>query len=225
MSPLPVKKVPHPLLVKYLSQLAQHPLRTKALTTATFSFLQEVLGSNIAGVPPPKHERDVPFLVALLSRSHINIRAVKMAIYGFCVSAPLSHFLVGLLQKAFAGKTSTAAKIGQIVANNLLVSPVQASAYLASMAIINGAKSVDEVIKTVKAGFLSVIRVSWVVSPLSFFIAQKYIPVELWVPFFNTIQFVLGTYFNTRVKQLRLAAARRAEKEKRDAEKKDDGSS
>jgi len=211
-----VKKAPHPLLVKYLAQLVQHPLRTKAITTATFSFLQEVLGSHFAGVPPPKLPRDAPFLAALLSRGHVNTRAVKMAIYGFCVSAPIAHFLVGTLQKAFAGKTSLRAKVAQIVAHNLLVSPIQISAYLTSMAIINGATSFSEVIKTIKAGFFSLLRTSWSVSPASMVIAQMYIPVELWVPYFNAIQFILGTYFNTRVKQLRLAAARKAEQEKKD---------
>jgi len=220
MSSPPVK-TPHPLLAKYLVELATHPLRTKCITTGTFSFLQEVLGSHLAGVPPPKVSRNAPFLIALLARAHINTRALKMGIYGFCVSAPLAHVLVGTLQKAFAGKTSLKAKIAQLVANNLLVSPVQISAYLASMAIINGATSVSEVTKTVKAGFFSVIRTAWAISPISMFIAQKYIPVELWVPYFNAVQFVLGTYFNTRVKQIRLAAARKAEQEKKDAEKKD----
>lgn len=148
-----------------------------------------------------------------------------MAIYGFFVSAPLNHVLVGQLQKAFAGKEGIKYKLAQLLANNLLVSPVTVSAYLASMAIINGAKSVDEIIKTVRAGFFSVIRVSWTVSPIAMVVAQKYLPVELWVPFFNAIQFVLGTYFNTRVKQMRLAAARRAEKEKAKDTEKEDGPS
>ncbi|KXN83897.1 Peroxisomal membrane protein PMP22 [Leucoagaricus sp. SymC.cos] len=226
MSSAPVKSTTHPLLVKYITQLTTHPLRTKAITTGTFSFLQEVLGSNLAGVPPPRIAPDAPFPIAFLGHRHVNMRAVKMAIYGFFVSAPLSHVLVGQLQKAFAGRTGTAAKVGQVLANNLLVSPIQVAAYLASMAIINGAKSVDEVIKTVKAGFFSVIRISWTVSPISMFIAQKYIPVDLWVPFFNVIQFVLGTWFNMRVKQMRLAAARKAEKEKaKDSTEKKDGSS
>ena len=102
-----------------------------------------------------------------------------MAIYGFLVSAPLSHVLVQYLQKAFAGKTSPGARIAQVVANNLLVAPIQTAgqlqlppsfihtgglcfdfpAYLASMAIINGATTLEEVIKTVKSGFFSVIRV------------------------------------------------------------------
>ncbi|KAJ6519688.1 hypothetical protein C8R45DRAFT_952382 [Mycena sanguinolenta] len=211
---------PHPLLVSYLQQLAAHPLRTKAITTGTLCFLQEVLGSNIARVPAKRPAPDAPVLLQLLARSHIDMRAVKMAIYGFLVSAPISHYLVGLLQKAFAGKTGTGAKIGQIVANNLLVAPVQTTAYLGSMAIISGAKSVEEVLNTIKAGFFSVIRITWITSPIALTIAQKFIPVELWVLFFNAVQFVLGTYFNARVKQLRLVAMKKAEKEKAE-EKKD----
>ncbi|KAJ7357227.1 hypothetical protein DFH08DRAFT_851374 [Mycena albidolilacea] len=210
---------PHPLLASYLQQLAVHPLRTKAITTASLCFLQEVLGSNIAKMPVKRPARDAPVLVHLLARSHVDMRAVKMAIYGFLVSAPISHFLVGLLQKAFAGKTGTGAKIGQIVASNLLVAPIQTTAYLASMAVISGAKSVDEVLRTIKAGFFSVIRITWITSPIALTVAQRFVPIELWVPFFNAVQFVLGTYFNARVKQLRLAAvAKQAEKEKEEKE-------
>ncbi|KAF7339582.1 Peroxisomal membrane protein PMP22 [Mycena sanguinolenta] len=194
-----------------------------------------VLGSNIARVPVKRPAPDAPILLQLLARSHIDMRAVKMAIYGFLVSAPISHYLVGMLQKAFAGKTSTGAKIGQIVASNLLVAPVQTVAYLGSMAIISGAKSVDEVLNTIKAGFFSVIRITWISSPIALTIAQKFVPVELWVLYFNAIQvrriypfhhcFSLTstpprTYFNARVKQLRMAAIKKAEKEKAE-EKKD----
>ncbi|PPQ63005.1 hypothetical protein CVT24_006111 [Panaeolus cyanescens] len=214
-------KAPHPLLAKYLAQLATNPLRTKAITTATLCFLQEILGSNLSGTPA-RVSKGASLPVRALQSVHVDLKAVKMAIYGFLVSAPLSHYLVGLLQKAFAGKTSAGAKVAQIVASNLLISPIQASAYLSSMAIINGASSVQEVIKTVKAGFFSVIRVSWMVSPLSMAIAQKFIPVELWVPFFNSVQFVLGTYFNLRVKQMRLAALKKEELERQKKEKRGD---
>ncbi|KAJ3516467.1 hypothetical protein NLJ89_g1110 [Agrocybe chaxingu] len=221
MSVVAPPKSTHPLLVKYLAQLTLHPLRTKALTTATLCFLQEVLGSNRPLGPQPKVSKGASPLVRTLGTVHVDLKALKMALYGFLISAPLSHYLIGLLQKAFAGKTSTGAKIGQIVASNLLIAPIQTSAYLSSIAVINGASSVDEVIKTVKAGFFSVIRISWVVSPLSMTIAQKFIPVELWVPFFNAIQFVLGTYFNMRVKQLRLAALKKEKLEREKEERKD----
>ena len=56
---------------------------------------------------------------------HINAKAFKMALYGFFVSAPLGHFLVGLLQRAFAGKVGLKYRLGQLLASNLLVAPVQ----------------------------------------------------------------------------------------------------
>ncbi|TFK77234.1 hypothetical protein BDN72DRAFT_830401 [Pluteus cervinus] len=212
MSNAAVSKATHPLLAKYLYQLATHPLRTKAITTAALSFIQEVLASHLAGVPVKRPLRDASALSHVLARGHIDIKAVKMALYGFLVSAPISHFLIGYLQRAFAGKTGPAAKIGQIVANNLLVSPVQATAYLACMAVIRGAKSLDEVIATVKGGFFTVIRISWIMSPLSMAFAQNFVPTELWVPFFNAVQFVLGTYFNVRVKQLQAKKDKKPDK-------------
>ncbi|KAL0951382.1 hypothetical protein HGRIS_008080 [Hohenbuehelia grisea] len=219
MSPYHATRTMHPLLAKYLTELAAHPLRTKAITTGILCFLQEVLASNLAGVPPKKASKDAPFISQVLARAHIDSKALKMAIYGFLVSAPLGHFLVGLLQKAFAGKTSLKARIAQIVANNLLVAPITVSAYLASMAIIGGVRSLEGVKNTVKDGFLSVIRITWVTSPLSLTIAQKFIPVELWVPFFNSITFVLGTYFNFRMKKIRMKKEK--ERAKGDADRKE----
>ncbi|KAK7468751.1 hypothetical protein VKT23_003253 [Stygiomarasmius scandens] len=208
---------PHPLLAKYLAELAAHPLRTKAITTGTLCFLQEVLGSNLAGIPVKRPAKNAPFFYHALAQAHIDAKAFKMALYGLLVSAPLGHVLIGALQKAFAGRTGPGARIAQILASNLFIAPIQTTAFLVSMAVINGAQTVDEVIKTVKAGFFSVIRITWVVSPLSMTIAQRFVPPHLWVPFFNAIQFVLGTTFNTRMKLIRMAQLK---KEKEEEEKK-----
>ncbi|KAF8846248.1 hypothetical protein BDN67DRAFT_1064727 [Paxillus ammoniavirescens] len=217
-APVSPKAPMHPLLAQYLFQLATNPLRTKAFTSATFSFLQEIIGSNAAGLPPSPTSKGASTLSKALARAHIDTKAFKMALYGFFVSAPLGHYLVGLLQKAFAGKVGLKYRIGQLLASNLLMAPIQTTAFLASMAVINGAKSVEDVICTVKGGFFAVIRVNWIVSPLSMTIAQQFIPVELWVPFFNIVQFTLGTIFNIKVKKMRLAAAKK-EAEERERER------
>ena len=60
-----------------------------------------------------------------LVQAHVDAKAVKMALYGFLVSAPLGHLLVGLLQRAFRGRTGLGARVGQILASNLLVAPIQ----------------------------------------------------------------------------------------------------
>ncbi|KIM66321.1 hypothetical protein SCLCIDRAFT_111170 [Scleroderma citrinum Foug A] len=217
MSTVPRPQYPpnlHPLLAQYLVQLATHPLRTKAITSASFSFLQEVIGSNAAGLPPAPTSKDASPLTKVLARLHIDTKAFKMALYGFFVSAPLGHYLVGLLQKTFAGKVGVKYRIAQLLASNFLVAPIQTSAFLASMAVINGAKSLEEIIRTVRAGFFAVIRVTWIVSPLSMVFAQKFLPMELWVPFFNVVQFALGTLFNIKVKKMRLAAAKKGAEER-----------
>lgn len=112
------------------------------LIIAVLNFLQEILGSTLAGVPVQKH-------AGLLGSLHVDGKAFAMAGYGAFVAAPLGHVLVGALQKynpinlclthliifvrAFVGKEGLGAKIGQILASNLLVAPIQACSYLSDI--------------------------------------------------------------------------------------------
>lgn len=142
----------------YRHALAQAKVEQKAFTMALYGMFQFLITA--------KHTRI--FTLADTTSS------------GGLVSAPLGHVLVGTLQKAFAGRTGKWAKFGQILASNLLVAPIQTvgestivfiiiyilltgeldySVYLACMAVINGGRTVDDVVKTVKGGFMAVIRV------------------------------------------------------------------
>lgn len=76
------------------------------------------------------------------------------------------------------------------------------------MAIIAGARTLHQVRATVNAGFMPVMKVSWITSPLSLAFAQQFLPQETWVPFFNLIAFVIGTYINTITKKKRIAVLR-----------------
>jgi hypothetical protein len=214
-----VNKRTNPLLAQYVLQLATHPLRTKAATSATLLFVQEVLSSHLAGVRPSKPAKDATPMARSLAAVHINAKALKMAAYGALISAPLSHYLSGALQRIFAGKTSRRAKAAYILCNNTFVAPIQTVVYLASIAIINGARSFEDIKRTVKNGFMTMIRITWVASPLTMEIARKYVPVELWVPFFSIAQFVIGTYFATKGKRRGIAAAKKAEEERKKLEK------
>ncbi|OAL05225.1 hypothetical protein IQ06DRAFT_322638 [Phaeosphaeriaceae sp. SRC1lsM3a] len=187
---------PNGYLAAYLKQLQSNPLRTKILTSGTLSGLQEFLASWIA------HDRSK-------SGHYFTSRVPKMALYGALVSAPLGHVLISLLQKVFQGRKSLKAKIMQILVSNLIISPIQNSVYLVSMALIAGARTFHQVRATVKAGFWPVMKVSWIVSPISLAFAQQFLPESTWVPFFNIIGFIIGTYINAHTKKKRLAALRR----------------
>ena len=168
------------------------------VTSGTLSALQELLASIIAGDKKNK--------------SYLTARLPLMALYGAFISAPLGHLLITILQKAFANRTSTRAKILQILASNLIVAPIQNVVYLASMAVIAGARKKENVRAMVRAGFFPVMKVSWVTSPIALAFAQKFLPPHAWVPFFNMIGFVIGTYINSLTKKKRMAAL--AEKKK-----------
>jgi len=185
------------LLNAYQARLASRPLQTKMITSGVLSFLQEVLASRLAHVSRPSSQG-----TSRTRPPSLTTKALKMAIYGAFVSAPMGHFLVGILQKSFAGKTSKLARFGQVLASNLFVAPIQAFVYLVSMCVINGLRDPPSISQNVKARYFSVLKISWVTSPLAIFIAQTFIPAELWVPWFNLVTFSVGTYLNTRLKRL-----------------------
>ncbi|KAH6603571.1 integral membrane [Trichoderma cornu-damae] len=183
-------------LAAYIKELESNPLRTKMLTAGTLAGAQEFLASWLAK-DRNKHG------------NYFTSRVPKMAAYGALVSAPLGHFLIWLLQKLFKGRVSLRAKIIQIVISNLVIAPIQNSIYLVAMALIAGARTFHQVRATVKVGFWRVMRISWLTSPICLAFAQQFLPDELWVPFFNLVSFVIGTYINTLTKKKRLAALRK----------------
>ncbi|CAD6901771.1 unnamed protein product [Tilletia laevis] len=197
-------KVENALLRAYLTRLQAHPLLTKAQTSALASASGELLAARLSGVPPAKPT--------------LRLNGVPGEILKKLDSAGISErvLLMGALQRAFAGKTSTRDKILQIVAANLITSPINNAVYIASMAFINGARSVDQIVKTIKASFGKVMVTTWITSPLAIAYAQNYLQPELWEPFFVLLKFVMGTYFNTiaKKKQMELARLERLRKGK-----------
>ncbi|KAI8080194.1 uncharacterized protein B0P05DRAFT_469429 [Gilbertella persicaria] len=181
-------------LAWYLSQLAANPLRTKACTSGILSGLQELTAQKLSGA------------------KELDKRVIQMAAYGLFVSGPLSHLMYEIMNKVFAGKQGPQVKIGQLLFSNLIISPIMNSVYLTAMAIMAGVRSPALLKANIKKGLLPMQKVSWVVSPLTMLFAQKFLPPTTWVPFFNLVAFVFGTYINTMVKRRRIKEAEEAEK-------------
>ncbi|KAF5099919.1 hypothetical protein D0Z03_000922 [Geotrichum reessii] len=201
---------PDDYLQAYLAQLQSNPIRTKSLTSATLNALSEVIASVAAGEKDPK------------TNSYISSRVPLMSLYGFFISAPLSHYLVLALQRAFKGRTSTASKLLQILASNLLVTPIQNTVFLITMSILAGARTTSQVYSSWKAAFLVVQKSSWLTSPLVLAFAQKFVPESAWVPFFSVFAFFLVTYNNIQVKKKRQQALKKAKEEADAAATKED---
>ncbi|GJJ79048.1 hypothetical protein EMPS_11407 [Entomortierella parvispora] len=203
----PQGSVASTLLTAYLTELAANPLRTKALTSGTLSGLQEITATKLSGMPKSKNPNDFIF--------GINKRVVQMALYGLLVSGPLAHTLFELVTKRFMGKEGAKWKVAQIMSTQLITSPIQNATYILAMALFAGARTSAQIKGAFKQGYLPMMKTSWMLSPISMAIAQKFLPPNVWVPFFNLVAFTFGTYVNTSIKKARLAQIKREQAEKR----------
>ncbi|KAL9091966.1 MAG: hypothetical protein Q9159_001111 [Coniocarpon cinnabarinum] len=190
-------------LAAYLKELEKNPLRTKMLTSGVSHGLQELLASWIA------QDRN-------RNGNYFTSRVPRMAVYGGFIAAPVGHLFVRFMHFLFAHRTSLRSKILQILFSNLIVSPIQNSLQLVAIAIVAGARTFHQIRATVRAGFLPVMRVSWIASPLCLAFAQQFLPEEYWVPFFNVVAFAVGVYVNYVTKKKRLAALRRRREQERE---------
>ncbi|CAO1637441.1 unnamed protein product [Parajaminaea phylloscopi] len=221
--PAPAGLLGNPFLVRYLRALESNPLGTKQITAGILSALAEVLAGRLAGIPTatPKAASSpsgpLSSLQAILASVGINDRALKMFVYGWAISAPMGHVLVGALQKAFAGRNSAKDKIAQIIVSQLTVTVISNVVYLSCMAIVNGARSLDKIHAVLKAGLWRMLQISWLTSPAALAFAQGYLPPPLWEPFFTLLRFFMGVYFNTMAKRKQVALAKR-EALKKDAQ-------
>jgi len=84
---------------------------------------------------------------------------------------------------------------------------------LTNSAVVEGARSMDAILRVVKKGFAPVLGVTWITSPTAIMFAQAFLPPEFELPFFNLVQFCTGLFFNTAAIKAALAA------QKKDAKK------
>lgn len=97
----------------------------------------------------------------------------------------------------------------QRLAANVKIAPIQNSVYLTCMAVIAGARTAHQIRATVRTGFMPVMKVTWLTSPIALAFAQQFLPEHTWVPFFNIVAFMIGTWINSESKKKRLQALRR----------------
>ncbi|KAJ2727145.1 hypothetical protein GGI07_000029 [Coemansia sp. Benny D115] len=208
------------LLTAYLAALARQPLVTKACTTATLNFMQEEIAQRYSGVRADEKATEKraalegrPVRKSLIEKI-VNKRVLQFSLYGLFISGPLNHFLYEILNKVFANRPKNKLNtLLTILAQNIIISPILNSVFLAANAIIAGERSIENVVAIVKARLLGMMKVSWVVFPCVQLFAARALPPLVWVPFFNAVAFTFGTYFNTQGK-MRALQAKRAEEDK-----------
>lgn len=197
---------------KYLQHLKKHPLLTKAVTTAVLSLLNESIASLIS--------RDLKTLKVCKSitlRHPFSVKLLLLALFGGCINAPITHFGFKYLNKLIRPPLTVRKQLLQIVTSLLTITPVLSTLLVSYISVINSKKpfevrklllnqdgELSRAAATIRLGLqtslLTVMKTSWIVSPLTLVVSQVYIPQELWAVFNNCVFFVLGTAQNTFLK-------------------------
>ncbi|ORX91829.1 hypothetical protein K493DRAFT_286359 [Basidiobolus meristosporus CBS 931.73] len=187
----------------YGSYLNRFPLRTKAITSGVLHGLQEILSMKIAE-SIAKKENPQAFVGAAGEKNKPLVanysKIWKMVLYGLILNGPINHYGYAILAKFFAGKKGRLNLALQLVVANITITPIINAVFLASMAVIAGITDPQQILNNVKRGFWGVIKKSWIISPTIQLIANKTLPLNMWVPFFNVVFFVFGTYVNSTTK-------------------------
>ncbi len=248
---------PEILLAKYLSCLESNPILTKAITSGVLAGSSEFVASFLSGASvtstlylprsksisenSEKGESEIseendkkPGWKKVQFNHYLSSRIPKQALFGLCVSGPLSHFLIGELQRRFANKPKTLPyKVLQIICNNTFISPIYCILGVLYMTLItrpyfsltsiftafskvmgqyfNDSKS------ALRASLLPMLKTSWISNPVAMGFAQAFLPQNLWVPFFSFMGFLLGTYNNYLIKG-KLVEQKRLQEKKRKEE-------
>ncbi|KAJ2786079.1 hypothetical protein H4R18_000111 [Coemansia javaensis] len=208
------------VLTAYLSVLARQPLATKACTAATLNFLQEEIAQRCSGMRAQEQQQQQQQRSGNKQPSVIvNPRVLQFSLYGLAISGPLNHFLYEILNRVFASRPRTKVNtLLALLAQNLVISPILNSVFLAANAVIAGERNLGRIAAVVRTRLLGMMKVSWVVFPCVQLFAARALPPLVWVPFFNAVAFVFGTYFNTQGKIRALKAARASPAEDSDSE-------
>jgi hypothetical protein len=125
-----------------------------------FNFLSEVIARHLAGVPAKHVGKHSPWWKRFLAKAKINPKAVKMALYGLLVAAPLNHYMVSTMHKFIPHNTNAAVQWRKIALSMVLITPVQIVAHLVNLAIVDGARTKGAVVKTIKTTFIPALAVT-----------------------------------------------------------------
>lgn len=135
-------------------------------------------------------------------------RIPKMMVYGAFIDATLTHYLLKGLKWLFKNLTHDTYGVVQLWASMILVVPLRALIHMVSIALIAGARTLDEMRATVSAAFLPMLSVVAFAVPLALAFAHKFIPERWWAGFFGSVTFCIDTFVNAGIKKRRLAALR-----------------
>ncbi|KAH3678309.1 hypothetical protein WICMUC_001590 [Wickerhamomyces mucosus] len=196
---------------KYLNLLTKYPLLTKALTASILAVVNELIATIIS--------KDFKSFKCKLTNSlikhPISIKLPLLALFAALIQTPISHYYYNFINKLSKQPLSNRGRLLQLITTLLTLSPIQCTLAVSFISLLNLKPSPsirslifkDEIsrlkstiVKALQDKLPSVLKSSWITTPIVLSICQNYLKPEYWVVFNNLIFFILGTGQNTYLK-------------------------
>ncbi|XP_036383163.1 peroxisomal membrane protein 2 [Megalops cyprinoides] len=179
---MPVESVPirdlafhRRLLQEYLILLKKYPILTKSVTSGILSALGNLLSQALERRKKSKNlTKDIDFL-----------GPARFAVYGLCVTGPLSHYFYQLLELLFPS-TVPYCMLKRLLLDRLIFAPAFLLLFFFIMNILEG-KKWSAFQGKVRAGYWPALKMNWKVWTPFQFININYVPVQFRVLFANLV--------------------------------------
>ncbi|XP_022142011.1 peroxisomal membrane protein PMP22 [Momordica charantia] len=174
-------------LQKYVSQLQQHPLRTKIITAGVLSGISDVVSQKLTGIQKLQFKR-----------------LILKVLFGAVYLGPFGHYLHQILDKIFKGKRDSKTVAKKVVLEQLTASPWNHFVFLVYYGLVIERRPWVHVKAKVKKDFPSVQLTAWMFWPIVGWLNHQYVPLQLRVVFHSLIAFFWGIFLNLRARSLAL---------------------
>ncbi|PHT49657.1 Peroxisomal membrane protein PMP22 [Capsicum baccatum] len=177
-------------LQKYLVQLQQHPLRTKAITAAVLSAISDIVAQKITGIKKLQMRR-----------------LLLKVLFGFAYLGPFGHFLHLLLDKLFKGKKDTTTVAKKVVIEQVTSSPWNNLLFMIYYGLVIESRPWIQVKSNIKKEYPKVQYTSWTFWPVVGWINHQYVPLQFRVIFHSIVACCWGIFLNLRARSMALKKA------------------
>ncbi|MEE6511688.1 hypothetical protein FKM82_018374 [Ascaphus truei] len=185
--PLPRGSDPLPalLLRGYLQLLRSRPILTKAATSGILSALGNLLSQAI------ERRRK-----GQKSSESVDLRGpLRFAVYGFCLTGPLSHYFYLYLEQLVPASLPLSG-LRRLLLDRLIFAPAFLLLFFFVMNLLEG-KDMATLYKKLKNGYWMALKMNWKVWTPFQFINVNYIPVQFRVLFANLVAFFWYAYLSS----------------------------
>ncbi|XP_059282447.1 LOW QUALITY PROTEIN: peroxisomal membrane protein PMP22-like [Lycium ferocissimum] len=177
-------------LQKYLIQLQQHPLRTKAITAAFLSAVSDIVSQKITGI------------------KRLQIRRLLLKVlFGFAYLGPFGHFFHLFLDKLFKGKKDTTSVAKKVVLEQVTSSPWNNLLFMIYYGLVIESRPWIQVKSNIKREYPKVQYTSWTFWPVVGWINHQYVPLQFRVIFHSIVACGWGIFLNLRARSMALKKA------------------